>query len=1423
MRAEHRGERRPTALRNFDDCLSADRPRLRRMARDLGRSASARGEAAVVAQPAAAGLDGDRGELPVSRAAAQRARLQADFDALLARSRAALVARIAALPQPEFPPELPVSARRDEIAAALAAHQVIIVCGETGSGKTTQLPKICMTLGRGAAGLIGHTQPRRIAARATASRIAQELNSPLGQVVGYKIRFTDKLSANSHIKLMTDGILLAETQTDPLLSAYDTIIIDEAHERSLNIDFLLGYLRTLLPRRPGLKVVVTSATLDAERFAKHFADAAGKPAPVIEVSGRLYPIEMRYRPVDNEDIEPAVAARAAASKAGKTKEGGSKERGRDLMDALVDAVDEAQRCGPGDVLVFLPGEREIREAAEALRKAHHLPGTEILSLFARQSAQEQARVFSPSSGRRVVLSTNVAETSLTVPGIRYVVDTGLARIKRYSPRNKVEQLQVEKVAQSAAQQRAGRCGRVMDGICFRLYDEDDFNRRPVHADPEILRSSLAGVILRMKSLKLAAVEEFPFIDAPGSRLIGDGYALLAELGAVTDDDQHGLTPSGIELARLPLDPRIGRMILAARERGALAEVLVIAAALSVQDPRERPQDSPGAADQAHAKFRGGEQDQKSEFLWYWHLWKAWDEVQRHESSSKQRAWCKQHFLNTLRMREWREVFAQLHMLCAEHGWKENTQPANYESIHKALLAGLLGNIGCKVEDAVGPQAGSYLGARGIRFWPHPGSALAKKAGKWIMAAEQVETSRLFGRCLARIEPEWVEEVGAHLIRRQVFEPHWSKSSGAVRAWERGTLYGLVIYPRRAVAYRDIDPALCREQFIRDGLVQGEIAEGPARAMSFLAHNQRLVAEIERLEHKSRRPDVLVDEALIEAFYDSKIPEAVCDLAGFEAWRKKAEKAEPRLLYLSREQLMRHEAEGITTDRFPPVMEVLGQKLKLTYLHQPGEADDGVTLSVPLAMLNQIPASRCEWLVPGLLEEKVAALMKTVPQKHRHRLQPVADSAAAFVTAFESGELDTDEALLKMLQRFVEDRVQLKLPLESFRPENLKSHCLMNFRIIDEHGRVMGQSRNLMELRSRFREQVAAHFSAAKIGGALAGALLPAVGGQRVPASGKADRRAAAAAPSAADAAPVRKAEAGGAGVSSAAQGAVPALSGFTTWSFGKLPELLEIRVAGREVIGFPALHDDGDSVSLRPFDTPEEATRVHRRGLTRLFALSLKDQVRAVERLPGLRELALQYMSFGTEAELKASLVEATLTRCCLLEPLPVDVDAFTKRCVEAKARVSLVAQEFMRLVGALLGEHGALQKRLSGLKSFPDAVADIQLQLAALLPKDFVVAFPWERLAQFPRYLKGALVRLDKIRNNPARDAQAMGEWRQLAQAWERERLARRRAGLEDPALEEFRWLLEELRVGLYAQELKTPMPVSVKRLQKIWESRPR
>ncbi|MDB5727682.1 MAG: hrpA [Noviherbaspirillum sp.] len=825
------------------------------------------------------------------------------------------------LPPIVFPEELPVSGRRAEIAAALRANQVVIVSGETGSGKTTQLPKICLELGRGQAGLIGHTQPRRIAASSTAKRIAQELGSPLGEHVGFKVRFTDTLSKGASVKLMTDGILLAETQTDPLLRQYDTIIIDEAHERSLNIDFLLGYLKQLLPKRPDLKVIITSATIDAERFARHFA-VGGKPAPAIEVSGRLYPVEVRYRPIESagkSDGKPASA------------NPGQKEQ-RDLMDAVVEAVDELARIGSGDVLVFLPGEREIRDAAEALRK-HHPPHVEILPLFARLSVQEQERVFKTSNARRIVLATNVAETSLTVPGIRYVVDAGLARVKRYSYRNKVEQLQIEPVAQSAANQRAGRCGRVAAGVCIRLYDEQDYLQRPKFTEPEILRSSLASVILRMKSLRLADVETFPFIEPPMGRAIADGYQLLQELGAVDDDNR--LTAVGRQLAKLPLDPRVGRMVLAARDNAALTEVLIIAAALSVQDPRDRPLEAQAAADNAHKKFA----DEKSEFQSYLKIWNWFEEAIEHKKSNKQLMDnCRANFLSQLRLREWRDVHSQLLTTVREQGWRLNEAPATYEQLHTALLTGLLGNVGFKTDDD--PQ---YLGARGIKFHIWPGSTLAKKAGRWVMAAELIETSRLYARSVAQIQPEWLERVGSHLLKKSYGDPRWEKRAAQVTASERATLYGLVVYSQRRINFGKINPGEAREIFIRDALVAGEF---DTRA-PFFAHNQKLVREIENLEHKSRRLDVLVDEGLIAAFYDSVLPKEIHDGIAFEKWHKDATAKDPKLLHLNRDDLMRHEAAGVTTDLFPKTMTVAGVAMSLSYHFEPVSPRDGVTMTVPL--------------------------------------------------------------------------------------------------------------------------------------------------------------------------------------------------------------------------------------------------------------------------------------------------------------------------------------------------------------------------------------------------------------------------------------------------------------------------------------------
>jgi ATP-dependent helicase HrpA len=851
----------------------------------------------------------------------------------------------------EFPESLPVSARREEIMAAMAAHQVIIVCGETGSGKTTQLPKIALALGRGLCNypktlpdgrpaprgkLIGHTQPRRIAASSVAKRIAEELNTTPGDVVGFKVRFQDRLGRDASVKLMTDGILLAETQTDPLLKAYDTIIIDEAHERSLNIDFLLGYLRQILPRRPDLKVVVTSATIDAQRFADHFASRArlapGRPkpsddpsggsddaergawgpltpAPIIMVSGRMFPVEQRWRPFEEA-------------------------RDYDLNNAIADAVDELWRDvhNSGDILVFLPGEREIREAADHLRgHLSHQPvfrGAEVLPLFARLSQAEQDRIFDGHNGRRIVLATNVAETSLTVPGIRYVIDAGTARMKRYSFRSKVEQLLVEPISQSSANQRAGRCGRVANGICIRLYDEKDFNSRPKFTDPEILRSSLAGVILRMKSLRLGVVEDFPFLESPSGRAIADGYQLLNELGAV--DDANELTAMGQELAKLPLDPRVGRMILEARSREALDEVLVIASALSVQDVRDRPMEAQQQADQAHAKF----DDEKSEFSGYLKLWKWLDNSRggqapgavavalqkgqgapaaspQHKLSNRQyEQLLRQNFVSIRRVREWRDIYSQLHTVVAEHKWRLNTRPASYEQLHLSMLAGLLGNIGCKLE--TDGASGEYLGARSIKFYPHPGAHLVKKPGRWIVAAELVETTRLFGRGIAAIEPQWLEQVGAHLLKKQLLDPHWEKKVAEVNALERATLYGIVIYSGRRVNYSRVDLPGAREIFIREALVGGQWET----KLPFLAANQKLIQQVEDLEHKARRQDVLVDDELIYAFYDQQLPAEVCSGFTFEAWYREAAKINPKLLLLTKEELMRHEAAGITTQSFP---------------------------------------------------------------------------------------------------------------------------------------------------------------------------------------------------------------------------------------------------------------------------------------------------------------------------------------------------------------------------------------------------------------------------------------------------------------------------------------------------------------------------
>jgi len=1262
----------------------------------------------------------------------------------------------------EFPAALPVSARRDEIAAAMREHQVTIVSGETGSGKTTQLPKIALAIGRGRAnggGWIGHTQPRRIAASSVARRIAEELKTPLGEVVGYKVRFQDRLAPGASVKLMTDGILLAETQGDPLLKAYDTIIVDEAHERSLNIDFLLGQLKQILPRRPDLRVIVTSATIDAERFADHFASARG-PAPVIQVSGRLYPVEIRWRPFEES-------------------------RDHDLGDAICDAVDELwrgpQAAGSGDVLVFLPGEREIRDAAEKLRK-HHPPGVEVLPLFARLSQQQQDEVFAPHSARRIVLATNVAETSLTVPGIRFVIDAGTARVKRYSFRSKVEQLPIEPVSQASANQRAGRCGRVADGVCIRLFDEADFAARPRFTDPEIVRSSLAGVILRMQALGLGSVEDFPFVEAPPRRAIADGWQLLHELGAT--DERNALTAIGRELARLPLDPRIGRMILEARGREALREVLVVASALSVQDVRDRPLEQQQAADQAHAKF----DDDRSEFLATVKLW-SWLEQSRgghgeHRlSSRKHEQLLREHFISPRRVREWRDVHAQLLTVAAEHGWRLNATAPTYEQLHQSMLAGLLGNIGVKSD-----EDDSYLGARGIRFWRHPGARLSKKPGKWIVAAELVETTRLYARGIAAIDPRWLPALAGHLVKTQLLEPHWEKKAAQVVALERATLYGIVVYANRRVDFASVDPQAARAIFIREALVAGDWET----RLPFMAANRKLIREVEELEHKSRRQDVLVDDALIFAFYDQELPADVTSGERLERWYREAMKRQPRLLMLTREELMRHEAAGITTAAFPKTIRLGGVDCAASYLHEPGNARDGVTVTLPIYALNQASEDRAQWLVPGMLKEKVVALAKTLPQRPRSRLVPLPEYAEAFVAVTPFGE----GSLVDAVAAHAAARTGLPLRSADFRPEQLPLHLAMNVRVVDEHGRQLGESRHLAGLKASLGAQARSAFQALAALRVPAQAAATPVGG----AAARASAHAAARAETGATAAPEE-----------------PARARYTAWTFGELPELMELKKGGQTLVGYPALIDKGGDVEIEVFDEPEVAREKHRAGLRRLVVLQLRDALKSLDKsLPDLQRTAMAYLPLGSADELRAQIVEVALDRAFLAEPLPGDAASFARRIEEGRGRWVLIAQEVARLAAVVLGEWQAVLKKLKDARAPKEVVDDVAQQLARLVPKRFVAATPWPRLQHLPRYLKAITARLDKLRADPARDQQRMAEIRPLEQRWLKKRAERR--GARDPRLDDFGWWLEELRVGLFAQELKTPQPVSAKRLDKIW-----
>ncbi len=1298
-------------------------------------------------------------------------------------------------PDLTFPENLPVSARRDDIAAALIAHQVIIVCGETGSGKTTQLPKIVLLAGRGLGGRkggkVGMTQPRRIAAKSVANRLAEETKTRLGGFIGWQVRFTDQVGPDTRIKVMTDGILLAETQSDPEFRAYDTLILDEAHERSLNIDFLLGYLKTLLPRRPELKVIISSATLEADRFSEYF-----NGAPVIEVSGRTYPVEMRYRPpaeVDN------------AKKDGAPNKPAANEEEPDFDLALLHAVDELAADGPGDILVFLPGEREIRDAQESLRK-HHPPHTEILPLFARLSVTEQEQIFKSHSGRRIVLATNVAETSLTVPGIRYVVDAGLARVKRYSIRNKIEQLKIEKVSQASANQRAGRCGRVAEGICIRLYDEQDFQARPKYTTPELLRSSLAGVILRMKSLRLPEIDNFPFLDAPEPKRIRDGQQLLTELGAL--DEQGRLTGIGKQLAHLPVDPRIGRMLIAARDKACLHEVLVIAAALTSQDPRERPLEHQAAADQKHARFA----DPNSDFIALLKLWHYLDEQNAHRKSQRKlREGLKAEYLSPLRVREWRDVYGQLTTQVKELGWKvedewhapspaagtavrtkdgesvRTAHPAEvqdefdtllasrFANIHQALLPGLLGNLGFLTEDGV------YLGAREVKFLIFPGSGVKKKP-KWVMGAEIVETKRVYARTVAKIEPEWVEHAARHLLKLSYTDPHWAKKPAHVAASLRATLYGLPIVNGRKVHYGPIDPVLSRKLFMRGALVNGDFE---TRAPWFV-HNQRLLEEIDDLSHRSRNARIAVDEEAIFQFFDQRIPAGIHNGAAFEKWRREAERNNPKLLFLERENLLSGDRQASARD-FPPGIEFNGVRFALTYRFDPGSPDDGVTLEAPLAALNQIPSLACEWLVPGLLEEKITALIKSLPQSIRRAFVPVPEYARAATQALLEGK--RTGSLTDTLAAFLSKTTGTLIPRDAWRPEALPAHLNMHFRVQDERGKTLAEGRDLGTLRQQ----------------------LGAEARQELARSAEQFER-----------------------------------DNVTKWDFGDLPESMQVGSPGKSKVAagfaagfaaFPALEHVTGRVRLALFDSAETAEAAHREGVARLLWLSFPDFLRQNERdlAAKLKAACLQYglLFKGTpgDALIRDILNAAALATLAASDtpgsPLPREQKTFEAaataarpRLPDAVARMAAITQE---ILASTLKVEQSLAKAPPAWKA---AVTDLRDQLAELVFPGFMARHAAARLVHLPRYLKAMELRINKLAGQTARDLGSMNEMSRLLNAWRqrRERLlaqgrmsAESGGGIEEE-MEDFRWRLEELRVSLFAQELKTPEPVSVKRLEKRW-----
>ncbi|KAA1200993.1 ATP-dependent RNA helicase HrpA [Vibrio cholerae] len=1239
----------------------------------------------------------------------------------IAQSMMVVEQRKQQMPKIEYPALLPVSQKSDDIAQAIAHHQVVIVAGETGSGKTTQLPKICAELGRGKYGLIGHTQPRRLAARSVANRIAEEMETELGGFVGYKVRFTDQISDQTQIKLMTDGILLAEIQNDRFLNQYDTIIIDEAHERSLNIDFILGYLKQLLPRRPDLKVIITSATIDPERFSKHFSNA-----PIIEVSGRTYPVEVRYRPLAGDD---------------------DSESDRDQLEGIFQAVDELCDEGLGDILIFMNGEREIRDTADALAK-RNLRDTEIVPLYARLSAGEQNKIFQPHAGRRIVLATNVAETSLTVPGIKYVIDPGTARISRYSYRTKVQRLPIEPVSQASANQRKGRCGRTEEGICIRLYSEEDFLSRPEFTDPEILRTNLASVILQMTALGLGDIEAFPFVEAPDKRNVQDGVRLLEELGAINDqikDPKKRLTESGKQLARLPIDPRLARMVLEASKFGCLKEVMIIASALSIQDPRERLSDKQQASDEKHRRFN----HEDSDFLTLVNLWHYIGQQQKALTSNQFRRQCKLDYLNYLRVREWQDVYTQLHQSTREMGFKLNDEPGSYHAVHSAILVGLLSHIGMKDQ-----EKNEYHGARNARFNIFPASGLFKKQPKWVMSAELVETSKLWARVVAKIEPDWIEPLAKHLIKRSYSEPHWSKKNAAVMAYEKVMLYGIPIVPKRLVNYGTIDPVLSREIFIRSALVEGDWETKHA----FFKQNRALLAEVEELEHKSRRRDILVDDEELFQFYDQRVGTEVVSGRHFDAWWKTASRKTPDLLSFEKEMLFKGDASHVTDLDYPNFWHQGNLKLKLSYQFEPGENSDGVTVHIPLPILNQVEPHGFDWQIPGLRHELVVSLIKSLPKTLRKNFVPAPNYADAFLARVTPFEMPLLDAMEKELRRMT----GVTVLREDWKLDQLPAHLKITYRAVDHRNRKLNESCDLHELKESLKEKVQETLSQV--------------------ADDDIEQR------------------------------------DLHTWSFGELPKVYQQKRGGFEVRAYPALVDKKDSVEIKLFETEQEQLSAMRAGQRRLILLNVPSPIKYLHaNLPNKSKLGLYFNPYGKVLDLIDDCIACGVDK--LIEErggMVWEPQAFEALKEHVRAELGDTVVEIAKQVETILTTAYNINKRLKGKVDFTMAFAlsDVKAQIEGLIFSGFATECGWKRLPDILRYMRAIERRMEKLPVDPNKDRLHMLKIESVANKY-KELLNKIPKGMAIPDnVREIRWMLEELRVSYFAQQLGTPYPVSDKRI---------